>query len=136
MFLSTIIKYNQFFSYSSSLHRLSIRAFNHTFKILPLYYQLTSLLWEDGLLIDFLQKKILDKWIKQFLINSANIFNERILFKFIIKFYMDFVLLPQNLYSYFEVRDIASLLMIIWLTTSVTILLVNLNWLFFLIYGF
>ena len=133
MLISIIAKYNQILFYSSSLYRLNVKFLNHIVTTLPLCYRLSSLLWEDGLLIDFLQKKILDKWVRQFLINSANIFNERIIFKFLIKFYIDFVLLPQNLYTYFEVRNVASLLTIIWLITSVIVLLANLHWLYFLI---
>ena len=132
MLISIISKYNQILFYGLSFYRLNVKFLNHVVTILPLYYRLSSLLWEDGLLIDFLQKKILDKWVRQFLINSANIFNERIVFKFLIKFYIDFVLLPQNLYSYFEVRNVASLLTLIWLITSVIVLLVNLHWLYFL----
>ena len=132
MFITIITKYNQILFYSSSLHRLNIQLLNNAFHVLPFYYRLTSLLWEDGLLIDFLQKKLLDKWLRQFLINSANIFNERLVFKFIIKFYIDFVLIPQNFYSYFEVTNVASLLAIVWLTISFILLLVNINWLYFL----
>ena len=132
MLISIVLKYNQILFYGLFFYRLNAKLLNHIVTILPLYYRLSSLLWEDGLLIDFLQKKILDKWVRQFLINSANIFNERIVFKFLIKFYIDFVLLPQNLYSYFEVRNIASLLTITWLITSVIVLLVNLHWLYFL----
>ena len=132
MLISIIAKYNQILFYSSSLYRLNVKLLNHIVTTLPFCYRLSSLLWEDGLLIDFLQKKILDKWVRQFLITSANIFNERIVFKFLIKFYIDFVLLPQNLYSYFEVKNVASLLTIIWLITSVIVLVANLHWLYFL----
>ena len=135
--LSLIIKqYNQITFYKSSLNRIYLKTVNEIVQILPIYYKLTNLLWQDGLIIDFLQKKILDKWIRQFLINSSNIFNERIIFKFIIKFYIDFVLWPQNTYSYFELKNVSSMLTIIWLTLSLVVLLANLNWLFLIIIGF
>ena len=131
MLITIITKYNQILFYCLSFYRFKVQILNRTFQILPLYYRLTSLVWEDGLLIDFLQKKLLDKWIRQFLINSANIFNERLVFKFVVKFYIDLVLLPQSLYSYFEVTNVASLLTIVWLTLSFILLLINLNLLYF-----
>jgi hypothetical protein len=135
--LSSVIKqYNQIIFYKSSLNRIYTKTTNEVVQVLPTYYKLTNLLWQDGLIIDFLQKKILDKWIRQFLINSSNIFNERIVFKFVIKFYMDFLLWPQNTYSYFELRNVASVLTVIWLTLSLVVLLANLNWLFTIIIGF
>ena len=135
--LSLVVKqYNQMLFHKSALNRIYLKTINETFSIVPLYYRLTNLLWQDGLIIDFLQKKILDKWIRQFLITSSNIFNERVLFKFIVKFYIDFVLWPQNIYSYFELNNIASMLTIIWLALSLVLLVANLNWLFIGIIGF
>ena len=132
--LSLVTKqYNQIIFYKSSFNRIYLKTTNEIVHVLPTYYKLTNLLWQDGLIIDFLQKKILDKWIRQFLINSSNIFNERIVFKFVIKFYMDFLLWPQSTYSYFELRNVASVLTVIWLTLSLVVLLVNLNWLFMVI---
>lgn len=132
--LSLVTKqYNQIIFYKSSFNRIYLKTTNEIVQVLPTYYKLTNLLWQDGLIIDFLQKKILDKWIRQFLINSSNIFNERIVFKFVIKFYMDFLLWPQSTYSYFELRNVASVLTVIWLTLSLVVLLVNLNWLFMVI---
>ena len=129
--LSLIVsKYNQIIYYLTSLSRITLQIFNQFSLTLPLYYHLTNLLWQDGLLIDFLQKKFLDKWIRQFVVNSANIFNERVVFSFIVKFYIDFILIPQNLYSYFELKNVASILTFVWLTLSVVIVLVNLNCLF------
>ena len=135
--LSLVTKqYNQIIFYKSSFNRIYLKTTNEIVHVLPTYYKLTNLLWQDGLIIDFLQKKILDKWIRQFLINSSNIFNERIVFKFVIKFYMDFLLWPQSTYSYFELRNVASVLTVIWLTLSLVVLLANLNWLFIVIAGF
>ena len=135
--LNLVLKqYNQMLLYKSSLNRIYLQTVNETFYIIPVFYKLTNLLWQDGLILDFLQKKILDKWIRQFLITSSNIFNERILFKFIVKFYIDFVLWPQNVYSYFELSNIASVLTIIWLSLSLVLLLANLNWLFINVMGF
>lgn len=135
--LSLVTKqYNQIIFYKSSLNRIYLKTINEVVQILPIYYKLTNLVWQDGLIIDFLQKKVLDKWIRQFLINSSNIFNERIVFKFVVKFYIDFVLWPQNTYSYFELKNVASILTVIWLTLSLVVLLANLNWLFIAITGF
>lgn len=123
-------KYNQIVCYLTSWGRITLQILNQFGRYLPPYYHLTNLIWQDGLLIDFLQKKFLDKWIRQFVINSANIFNERVVFSFIVKFYIDFILIPQNVYSYFELKNIASTLTFIWLTLSLVIVIANLNCLF------
>ena len=105
-------------------------------RFLTLYYRINDLIWQDGLLIDFLQKKILDKIIRKFLINSSYLFSERVLFKFITRFYMDFILWPQTLYSYFEFTNVAATITSIWLLLSLVVILGNLNCLFLSIFSF
>jgi len=43
-------------------------------------------------LIDFLQKKIADNWTKKFLIYSSYLFNEKLLFDKVIRFYLNLVI--------------------------------------------
>ena len=74
------------------------------------YYNLNELIWQEGLLIDFLQKKLLDNWIKKFLIYSSYLFNERLVFDKIIKFYLNLVLLPFHKISILEFGSISSVL--------------------------
>jgi hypothetical protein len=56
------------------------------------YFLLNELIWQEGLLIDFLQKKFADNWIKKFLIYSSYLFNERVVFDKVIRFYLDLVI--------------------------------------------
>lgn len=134
MFALVIKKYNTIIFYNWLVNTLTLQRLNKAFSFLPRYYHLNNLLWQDGLLIDFLQKKILDKIIRQFLINSSHLFNERVIFTFVVRFYIDFVLIPQNIYLYFEFTNIASTLTWVWLTISFITILVNLNWLFLVMY--
>lgn len=102
--------------------------------LLPNYYRLNDLLWQDGLLIDFVQKKITDKWIRKFLIVSSYLFSERVLFTFAVKFYTDAVIWPSSIRSIFEFSNI-SLTLNVTLTALVTVILFfNLNCLFILFF--
>ena len=133
MVVFLIKKYNNCLSWNTSFKQITIEACNSIFKVLPLYYKLTDFLWYDGFIIDFLQKKFIDKWVRYFVITSANIFNERLLFNFVIKFYIDSILWPQNIFTSFDVQNIASMLTIIWVTISFLIIIFNLHLLFSLI---
>ena len=55
-------------------------SWNHSFKFLPNYFIMNERVWLEGLLVDWLQKKIFDKWVRRFLINSSYLFSERVLF--------------------------------------------------------
>jgi hypothetical protein len=66
------------------------------------YKKLNDLLWQDGFLIDFLQKKIVDKWLRNFVIFSGNLFSERLLFDNVIRFLIDFIFKPTSYFFIFE----------------------------------
>jgi hypothetical protein len=129
-------KYNSIVFSSMLFLNIYVTRIIESCRFLPVYYRINDLVWQDGLLIDFLQKKILDKIIRKFLINSSYLFSERVLFKFITRFYMDFILWPQTLYSYFEFTNVAATIMSIWLLLSLVVILGNLNWLFLSIFSF
>jgi hypothetical protein len=76
------------------------------------YFQLNEIIWQEGLLIDFLQKKITDNWLKKFVIYSANLFNERSLFEKIVKFYLDLVIWPMHKIFIFEFNNVGNTLFI------------------------
>lgn len=97
---------------------------------LPVYYKVTDLIWQDGLLIDFLQKKVADKWIRRFLVTSSYLFSERVLFKFTTRFYIDSVIWPMTLSSVFEYSSVASTLSALLISVALVALLFNLNYLF------
>lgn len=76
------------------------------------YYARNELIWQEGLLIDFIQKKIIDNWVKKFLINSSYLFNEKLVFDKIIKFYLDLIIWPAHKVSIFEFNNVANTLFI------------------------
>jgi hypothetical protein len=81
---------------------------------------LNDLIWQEGLLIDFLQKKITDNWIRRFLINSAYLFNERVLFDRFVRFYLDLIIWPLHTISIFEFNNVANTLFAILFSFIIT----------------
>ena len=81
-----------------------------TSSFLPRYYQVNDLLWQDGFLIDFLQKKLVDKWTRKFLIYSGYLFNERLVFDWVIRFYIDLVIWSTYRVMIYEFTNVASTL--------------------------
>lgn len=77
------------------------------------YFILNDLLWQDGYLIDFIQKKIVDNWIRRFVILSAYLFNERLIFDLVVKFYLDLIIWPFHKYALFETNNVASLIFLL-----------------------
>lgn len=51
------------------------------------YLHKSDLIWNDGFLLDFLQKKSLDLWIRKFVIYTGYIFSERVVFNNIVFIY-------------------------------------------------
>jgi hypothetical protein len=78
---------------------------------LPRYYHLNDLVWQDGFLIDFLQKKLVDKWTRKFLIYSGYLFNERLVFDWVIRFYIDLIIWPTYRVTIYEFTNVASTLL-------------------------
>lgn len=76
------------------------------------YYILNELIWQEGFLIDFIQKKITDNWIKKFLIYSSYLFNERLVFDKVVKFYLNLIIWPLHKFFIFEVNNVANILFI------------------------
>lgn len=101
---------------------------------LALYYHVNDLIWQDGLLIDFVQKKVIDKWIRKFLVVSSYLFSERVLFTFVVKFYNDLVIWASTTTAVFEFSNTALMLhftLIAFLTLLVSL---NLSYLFILVF--
>ena len=97
------------------LHEISINLiinFLVKTQFLSHYYVLNALIWQEGLLIDFLQKKITDNFIKKFLINASYLFNERLLFDNIIKFFLNLIIWPFQKFFIFDFNNISNLFFI------------------------
>lgn len=126
--------YNRWSLNQTPLLSLLVDRFLFKTIFLKRYYLINDLIWQDGFLIDFLQKKVVDKWIRKFLILSAYLFNERLVFDMLIKFYIDTVLWSGQRFVIFEFTNVASLLFITLFALVVIFLLINLCYIGLLIY--
>ena len=91
-------------------------------------------MWQDGLLIDFLQKKVADKWIRRFLVCSSYLFSERVLFKFVVRFYIDYVVWPSTYRTIFEFSNVALMLSAVLISVSIILLSFNLIYLYSILF--
>ena len=129
MLISCLKKYNQVAYLKTPIVSTKLDSFLANTSYLKSYYLRNDLLWQEGMLIDFLQKKVLDKWIRRFLIHSAHILSERFIFDKLIKVYGDFVLWVGTQKNIFEFTNVASLLVIAVLPLLLIFLLLFLNYL-------
>lgn len=115
--LSTLINFIKFFSiltkviynFLSNFQKLIIK----NFIFLPTYYKRNELLWVDGFIIDFLQKKSIDIFLRKFVIYTGFIFSERLVFDYIVRFYLDNLIWPLHYINIFEFNNIREILAII-----------------------
>lgn len=106
--------YNFFFLFSSFknlLHNFRV-SFSKNFSFLPVFYHRNELLWVDGFLFDFLQKKSADIWLRKFVIYTGFIFSERLVFDSVIKIYLDNIIWPLHFVGLFEVENVVEMLSI------------------------
>ena len=92
------------------LWNLFLETLTDNFYFLKKYYRLNDLIWQDGFLIDFLQKKVADRWVRTFIIYSGYLFSERFLFDFVVRFYIDFIIWPTYSNSLYEFNSISATL--------------------------
>ena len=104
--------YNSFIHNFKNFKNYYITNFLYKMYFISNYYLLNELIWQEGLLIDFLQKKVTDNWVKKFLIFSAYLFNERLVFDKVIKFYLDLIIWPMHKLFIFEFNNVANTLFI------------------------
>ncbi len=74
------------------------------------YYTRSENLWQDGFLFDFLQKKTIDAWVRNFVIYTGFLFSERLVFDTVIKLYLDNLIWPAHNNSLFEVSNVSEML--------------------------
>lgn len=77
---------------------------------LPKYYQRNENLWNDSLLIDFLQKKTIDSWLRQYVICTGFLFSEKVVFEALVRMYNDTLTWPLHNHHITEVSNVASML--------------------------
>jgi len=79
-------------------------------KFVPQYYSRSENIWNDGFLFDFLQKKTVDAWVRQYVIFTGFLFSERLVFEFVVRLYNDFIIWPLHNLSIFESSNASSML--------------------------
>jgi hypothetical protein len=89
MLFPKIENYMYIFFKISKLLRTCFLRLNFNLSFLPTYYHRNELLWQDGFLFDFLQKKSADVWLRKFVINTGYLFSERLVFDQVIRVYLD-----------------------------------------------
>ena len=80
--------------------------------------------------MDFLQKKVFDKWLRRFVVHSTNILSEKFMFDKLIKVYGDLVVWPGTQNFIFEFSNIASLFTALLLPFILLFLTLFLNYIF------
>ena len=86
------------------------------------YYYLNDILWQEGFLIDFAQKKTADKFVRKFLIISAYLFSERLVFDKVIRIYSDIVLFVSGNKTIYDFNNIANMLLFLLALISILLL--------------
>ena len=97
---------------------------------LTTFYTRSENIWQDGFLLDFLQKKTADAWIRRFVIYTGFLFSERLVFDSVVRIYLDNLIWPGHDKSIFETSNVSEML------TSIIFLLVTLWLLIFTVYLF
>lgn len=98
--------YNRCFFWKTALWNEFLTQFLTNTFFIQRYYTLNDLLWQDGFLFDFLQKKFIDKWLRKFVIYSGYIYSERLLFDWVIRFYLDLIIWTGQKKNLFEFSNV------------------------------
>ena len=94
------------------------------------FYTRNENIWQDGFLLDFLQKKTADAWIRRFVIYTGFLFSERLVFDSVVRIYLDNLIWPGHDKSIFETSNVSEML------TSIIFILVTLWFALFTVYLF
>jgi hypothetical protein len=92
---------------------LLIQRFMDSFFFLKRFYRINDLMWQDGFLFDFLQKKVIDRWVRTFVIYSGYLFSERLWFDYVVRFYIDLIIWPGHSKTIYEFTSISATLVTI-----------------------
>ena len=93
----------------------------------PLYYTRNELIWQDGFLFDFLQKKTTDLWVRKFLIYTGFLFSERLVFESVVRLYIDNLIWIGHSLNTFEASNVSEMLnTLIFIIVTVTLLIFSL----------
>lgn len=64
----------------------------------------------DGFLIDFLQKKTVDAWIRHYVITTGMLFSERVCFESVVKLYVYNLITPLHKFNLLDTSSPASMI--------------------------
>lgn len=110
-FLNILFKrYNVFFYNIKQINTDLNLSFLYKTMFIDRYYLFNDFIWQEALLIDFLQKKVINKWTQKFLVVSSYLFNERLVFDTIINFVLENFIWPLHKLFIFEFNNVANLL--------------------------
>jgi hypothetical protein len=76
------------------------------------YYKRNELVWVDGFLLDFLQKKSADLWLRKFVIYTGFLFSERLVFDYVVRLYLDNLIWPMHHFGVLESENTTEMLSI------------------------
>lgn len=117
LFYSPVVVFCKFYNKLTviviSLREQSFNKFLTNTTFLNKYFYLNDALWQEGFLIDFAQKKTIDKFIRKFLIHSMYLFNERLLFDKIIHIFSSLIRDVTAYITLFDTTNVANLLLIL-----------------------
>lgn len=131
LFTRLVAFYNHCLFWKTSLWREVILVFLYQTFFIRRYYSLNELLWQDGFLLDFLQKKLVDKWLRKFVIYSGYIYSERLMFDWVVRFYLDLIIWTGQKRIIFEFTNVATTLLVLLLTIIfffLTLALLYIGW--------
>jgi len=110
MLFYLFFNYNVIFFNLKKLNFSNKNDFIKTFFFINRFKKINDLIWQEGLLLDFLQKKSFDLWLKKFLIFSSYLFNEKYIFDKITRFFINLFITPAHRFFIFEINNVSSLL--------------------------
>lgn len=123
MFLNWLNRYNNL---SKLLKRtqteLQILVINK-YSFLKNWSKMSDLIWQEGFLIDFTQKKVIDKWVRKFLAHSSYLFSERVLFDLIVKVYINFITNSLVTNTWYETKQLSSFISLVVITIFIIFIL-------------
>ena len=80
------------------------------FSFLLRFYHRNELIWVDGFLLDFLQKKSIDLWLRKFVIYTGFLFSERLVFDYVVRIYLDNIIWPLHYIGVSESENVVEML--------------------------
>lgn len=104
-----------YFDYSLLRNILNLKSFIWNYVLTKLnllspYYLRSELIWQDGFLFDFLQKKTADAWVRRFVIYTGFLFSERLVFEAVVYLYINNLINVAHKLNTFEVSNVSEML--------------------------